>query len=79
VCDFRHAFCAGYRAQSITDQLRIPVLENGFQIGGDIFRRFEVVFGIPGDRLGFSRCVLLWQTREFQRSDVGGAGNYVKL
>jgi hypothetical protein len=63
----------------MTDRPRIAVLENSFQISRNIFRRLDVVFGIPGDRLGFSRCVLLWQTREFQRSKVGRAGNYVRL
>jgi hypothetical protein len=68
------------RLHSRTETIpRITVLENSFQISRNIFRRLDVVFGIPGDRLGFSRCVLLWQTREFQRSDVGRAGNYVKL
>jgi hypothetical protein len=43
------------------------ILEHRFQAGPNIFRRFQVVFGILRDRLCFDHAVLLQGPRELRR------------
>jgi len=57
----------GLSAASIgRDELGVAVFESGFHIGRDIFRRFEVVFGFPRDRLDFGHGLLLQEARKLQ-------------
>jgi hypothetical protein len=75
--DLGHAFRAGHGAEGVTDQLRVAVLEHGFEVGCDVVRGFEVVFGAPGKRRGSGGVLLKRSSESQRRSDVPGLRAFV--
>ena len=51
--DLGHALGAGDDAEGVIDQCRITVFEGGFQVGGDVLGRFEVIGEFQGMVLVF--------------------------
>jgi len=46
--DFGHALRVGQDTQGVVDQRRIAVLEDGFQIGGNVLGCLKTIRGVPG-------------------------------